>query len=265
MGTKGDTLPMVHLFVGLVLAILVILIFLAGFHRDVKNANSPPTLDSINAPERVKGALAARFSAKASDPTPADSVNLFVCDSPRVSGKGCEDKTLCSTKACQDKTTCYDKGNNPSCDFLTERVEGKTEKISYWAFVADSYGAISEPKAGFLTIDSQTPKTTLVSVNDDKTVPFETTEKRAVIIADVDVDADESASCRIYSEDSEYLYKKSEGKPCAVVGRKIECVSEDGKEGENFRSVVCKDFGSNEGYGNYQNKETNLDVTWTKK
>ena len=75
---------MVHLFVGLVLAILVILIFLAGFQRDVKNANTLPTLDSVDAPLRVKGGTKATFAAKASDATPADSINLFVCDSPRI-------------------------------------------------------------------------------------------------------------------------------------------------------------------------------------
>ncbi|MBI5354973.1 MAG: hypothetical protein HZB68_00775 [Candidatus Aenigmarchaeota archaeon] len=260
MGTKGDTLPMVHLFVGLVLAILVILIFLAGFHRDVKNANSTPTFDSVDAPLRVKGGMKATFSAKASDSTPTDMITLFVCDSPRISGKGCDDKTFCSGK-----------GNNPSCDFLTERAEGKTEKISYWAFVADSYGAQVGPKSGFLTIDSQTPKATLVSVDGDTAAPFETNKEIPEIIAESDADFDvdtkayEKVSCRIYPDDSEYLYKKSEGKPCAVIGRTIKCSVENTKNGENFRSIVCKDFGSDDAYGNYQGKETNLDVVWTKK
>ena len=258
MGTKGDTLPMVHLFVGLVLAILVILIFLAGFHRDVKNANSLPTLDSVDAPLRVKGGMKATFSAKASDTTPTDMLTFFVCDSPRFSGKGCDDKTLCSGE-----------GNNPTCDFLTERAEGKTEKISYWAFVIDSYGAQVGPKAGFLTIDSQTPKTTLVSVDGDTVPPFETNKEIPEIIAESDADSDavpeERVSCRIYLDDSEYLYKKSEGKPCAVIGKTIKCSVENTKSGENFRSIVCKDFGSDDTYGNYQDKETNLDVAWTKK
>lgn len=254
---------------GLILAILVILIFLYGFHRDVKDANAPPILESITAPARVKGGLSATFAAKASDPTPADSINFFVCDSPRISAKGCEDKTLCSVKACEGKD-CYNKNTNPSCDFSTDSAPGETYDISYWAFIVDSYGAISQPKSGFLKVDSQIPKTTLVSVNGDTAAPFETTENRAVIIADVDAEAVdaktyEKIACRIYSDDSEYLYKKDEGKVCAVAGRYVECVAEDGKDGENFRSIVCKDFGFDDGYGNYQNKETNLDVTWERK